>query len=91
MQRSTAEPTSLRLLLASLHARKCVWLESSKLSRLSLPLQTYRDEFACKTSGSTHRGCRDQHCEQASTTAGEPEHELCGGPYRPLAACLSHF
>ena len=27
MQRSTAEPTSLRLLLASLHARKCVWRE----------------------------------------------------------------
>ena len=89
MRRSTAEPTSLRLLLASLHARKvCSW----KLSRLSLPVQTYRDEFACKTSGSTHRGCRDQHCEQASTTSrGEPEHQLCGGPYRPLAACLSHF
>lgn len=62
MQRSTAEPTSLRLLLASLHARKCVLAQ--KMSRLSLPVQTYRDEFACKTSGSTHRGCRDQHCEQ---------------------------
>ena len=89
MQRSTAEPTSLRLLLASLRARKCVLAQ--KMSRLSLPVQTYRDEFACKTSGSTHRGCRDQHCGAGLEDRGEPEHELCGGPYRPLAACLSHF
>ena len=75
MQRSTAEPTSLRLLLASLHARNvCVEIVPSLSPRADVSGRVCMQDFwehAPRLQGPALRA--------ASTHGGEPEQKLCGG------------